>query len=142
MEMPIVEHISEIDANFYVIECLQNMNTEEVKKRVLPLVKTIRKKQPNTPIVLVENMMYKTAFMDKTIETELIQENLALKNEYDNILKSGIQNVYYIKDKQHEKMDNEGTVDGVHLTDLGFLRYADYLIENFKKNQLVKRILH
>ena len=142
MEMPIVEHISEIDANFYVIECLQNMNTEEVKKRVLPLVKTIRKKQPNTPIVLVENMMYKTAFMDKTIETELIQENLALKNEYDNILKSGIQNIYYIKDKQHEKMDNEGTVDGVHLTDLGFLRYADYLIENFKKNQLVKRILH
>jgi hypothetical protein len=142
MEMPIVEHISEIDANFYVIECLQNMNTEEVKKRVLPLVKIIRKKQPNTPIVLVENMMYKTAFMDKTIETELIQENLALKNEYDNILKSGIQNIYYIKDKQHEKMDNEGTVDGVHLTDLGFLRYADYLIENFKKNQLVKRILH
>jgi len=142
MEMPIVELISDIDASFYVIECLQNMNTEEVKKRVLPLVKTIRKKQPNTPIVLVENMMYKTAFMDKTIETELIQENLALKNEYDNILKSGIQNVYYIKDKQHEKMDNEGTVDGVHLTDLGFLRYADYLIENFKKNQLVKRILH
>jgi len=137
MEMAIVEHISEIDANFYVIECLQNMNAEEVKKRVLPLVKTIRKKQPNTPIVLVENMMYKTAFMDKTIETELIQENLALKNEYDNILKNGIQNVYYIKDKQHEKMDNEGTVDGVHLTDLGFLRYADYLIENFKQQQLI-----
>ena len=80
--------------------------------------------------------------MDKTTETESIQENLALKNEYDNILKSGIQNVYYIIDKQHEKMDNEGTVDGVHLTDLGFLRYADYLIENFKKNQPVKRILH
>ena len=142
MEMPIIDHISEIDANFYVIECLQNMNTEQVKERVLPLVKTIRKKHPNTPIVLVENMMYKNAFMDKTIETELIQENLALKNEYDNILKSGIQNVYYIKDKQHDKMDNEGTVDGVHLTDLGFLRYADYLIENFKKNSLIKGILH
>jgi len=29
--------------------------------------------------------------------------------------------------------------DDVHLTDLGFLRYADYLIENFKKNLLIKK---
>lgn len=85
--------------------------------------------------------MYKTAFMDKTIETELIQENLALKNEYDNILKSGIQNIYYIKDKQHEKMDNEGTVDGVHLTDLGFKIYRLFN-RKLIKNQPVKRILH
>ena len=86
-------------------------------------------------------MMYKTAFMDKTTETELIQENLALKNEYDNILKSGIQNVYYIIDKQHEKMDNEGTVDGVHLTDLGFKIYRLFN-RKLIKNQPVKRILH
>ena len=32
--------------------------------------------------------------------------------------------------------DYEGTVDGTHLTDLGFLRYADYLIEKFKENKL------
>jgi len=85
--------------------------------------------------------MYKTAFMDKTTETELIQENLALKNEYDNILKSGIQNVYYIIDKQHEKMDNERTVDGVHLTDLGFKIYRLFN-RKLIKNQPVKRILH
>jgi hypothetical protein len=29
--------------------------------------------------------------------------------------------------------------DVVYLTDLGFLRYADYLIENFKKNLLIKK---
>ena len=34
-------------------------------------------------------------------------------------------------------MDNEGTVDGVHLTDLGFLRYADYLLKNFKNYKLI-----
>ena len=138
METPIIELISEIKASVYVIECLQNMNIKQVKERVLPLVKIIRKKQPSTPIVFVENMMYKTAFLDKTIETELIQENLALKNEYDKILKNGFQNIFYIKDNQELLLDNDGTVDGVHLTDLGFLRYADYLIENFKKNNLIK----
>ncbi|MFT5250311.1 MAG: hypothetical protein ACI93P_002046 [bacterium] len=142
METPIVEVISEIDASFYVIECLQNMDVEQIKERVLPLVEIIRKKYSNTPIVLVENMMYTTAFLDKTIETELIQENLALKEEYDKILEKGFQNVFYIEDMPSFGMDNEGTVDSVHLTDLGFARYADYLIKNFKKYSLVKTVLN
>ena len=142
METPIIELISEIKASVYVIECLQNMNIKQVKERVLPLVKIIRKKQRSTPIIFVENMMYKTAFLDKTIETELIQENLALKNEYDKILKNGFQNIFYIEDMKADGMDNEGTVDGVHLTDLGFLRYANYIIENFKKYNLIKTVAH
>ena len=138
METPIVELISEIDARFYVIECLQNMDSEQVSERVKPLVDIIRTKHPNTPIVLVENMMYTTAFLDQTEETRLIQENAALKNEYDKIIKSGTPNIFYIKDNKDFLVDNEGTVDGVHLTDLGFLRYADYLMENFKKFKLIK----
>ncbi len=133
METPIVELISDIDASFYVIECLQNMDSEQVRERVRPLVDMIRTKHPLTPIVLVENMMYTTAFLDQTIETTLIQENEALKNEFDKIIKRGTPNIFYIKDNKDFLSDNEGTVDGVHLTDLGFLRYADYLIENFKK---------
>ena len=138
METPIVELISEIDARFYVIECLQNMDSERVSERVKPLVDIIRTKHPHTPIVLVENMMYTTAFLDHTEETRLIQENAALKNEYDKIIKSGTPNIFYIKDNKDFLVDNEGTVDGVHLTDLGFLRYADYLMENFKKFKLIK----
>ena len=138
METPIVELISEIDARFYVIECMQNMDSEQVSERVRPLVDIIRTNHPNTPIVLVENMMYTTAFLDQTLETRLIEENAALKNEYDKIIKSGTPNIFYIKDNKDFLVDNEGTVDGVHLTDLGFLRYADYLMENFKKFKLIK----
>ena len=138
METPIVELISEIDARFYVIECLQNMDSEQVKERVKPLVDIIRTNHPHTPIVLVENMMYTMAFLNQTLETRLIEENTALKNEYDKIIKSGTPNIFYIKDNKDFLVDNEGTVDGVHLTDLGFKRYADYLIENFKKFKFIK----
>ena len=142
METPIVELISEIDAQFYVIECMQNMDSEQVTERVRPLVDMIRTNHPYTPIVLVENMMYTMAFLDQKIKTRLIQENAALKNEYDKIIKSDIPNIFYIKDNKDFLLDNEGTVDGVHLTDLGFLRYSDYLIENFKKNLLIKEKLN
>ena len=40
------------------------------------------------------------------------------------------------------EMDNEGAVNVLHLTDLGFLRYANYLIENFKKYNLIKILTH
>jgi len=138
METPIVELISEIDARFYVIECLQNMDSEQVKERVKPLVDIIRTNHPYTPIVLVENMMYTMAFLNQTLETRLIEENTSLKNEYDKIIKNGTPNIFYIKDNKEFLVDNEGTVDGVHLTDLGFKRYADYLIENFKKFKFIK----
>jgi len=68
----------------------------------------------------------------------LIEENTSLKNEYDKIIKNGTPNIFYIKDNKEFLVDNEGTVDGVHLTDLGFKRYADYLIENFKKFKLFR----
>ena len=69
METPIVKLISEIDAHFYVIECMQNMDSEQVSERVRPLVDMIRTNHPFTPIVLVENMMYTMAFLNQTLET-------------------------------------------------------------------------
>ena len=39
---------------------------------------------------------------------------------------------FLYKDNQNSLEDNEGTVDGVHLADLGVSRYANYLLENFK----------
>ena len=42
--------------------------------------------------------------------------------------KNGFQNVFYVRDIKVDGMDNEVTVDGVHFTDLVFLRYANYII--------------
>ena len=139
MEKAIVELISEIDASIYVIECLQNMDASGVMERTLPTVEIIRKKHFTTPIIFVENIMYESAFLDKNIETELNHENLVLHNEYKKILEKGFQNIFYIDNNYSLQGDHEGTVDGVHLTDLGFLRYADHLIKNFKEFNLILR---
>jgi hypothetical protein len=71
-----------------------------------------------------------------------MQKNLALKNEYDKILKNGFQNVFYTIDMKIDGMSNEATEDGVHLTDLHFLRYANYIIDTFKKYNLIKIVAH
>jgi len=50
-----------------------------------------------------------------------------------------MKGVYYISSANAIGTDNEGTVDGTHMTDLGFMRYAEYLIGKFREKGLVMR---
>lgn len=139
MDPPMAELISGIKASYYVIDCLPNMTAEQVTDSVMPLAKVIRAKNPNTPIVFVENVEYTRAIFQASLKKSMDEKNRALKTEFDKLVKGGMKNLIYINAAGSIGNDNEGTVDGTHLTDLGFLRYADYLIDQFKKNKLVIR---
>lgn len=138
MEQPVAELISGIDARFYVIECLPNMKTAEVKKRTRVLTDIIRRNRPETDIIFVENLIYEGSFLNKNGGMHLIEKNAALKDEFEKMQEQGYQGIYYIDNKGAIGEDHEGTVDRVHFTDLGFMRYADYLIMKFKQFNLVE----
>ena len=61
----------------------------------------------------------------------------ALKIEYDKMINRGDKNIFYIESENALGADYEGTVDGVHFTDLGFKRYADYLMEKLEELKLL-----
>ena len=140
MEEPIAKLISEFDAKIYVIECMPNMNfPESITKRTIPLIDTIREKNPNTPIILVD--LFKPTF---SVLNNIVLEwgkgmDNALKIEYQKMIDNGYNNLYYFESLKALGDDQEGTVDGVHFTDVGFTRYADFLIENFKELGLIKQ---
>ena len=139
MEQPINELISELNPLFYVIECLPNMDSEQVTNRTIPLVKTIRKKHPETPIIFVENFIYASLVLDSKTKALINKKNTALKTEYAKMIEDGVNNVFYISSQNATGIDNEGTVDGAHFTDLGFIRYADFLIDKFVQFGLINK---
>ncbi|QCX38981.1 hydrolase [Aureibaculum algae] len=139
MEQPINELISEFNPLFYVIECLPNMNAEQVKNRTIPLVKTLQKKRPNTPIVFVENFLRESSALDIKGKALTNEKNATLKAEYIKMIEGGFKNVFYISSENATGDDHEGTVDGVHFTDLGFIRYADFLIDQFFQLGLIPK---
>ena len=57
----------------------------------------------------------------------------------DILIHNGVQNLFYIESEGAIGYDHEGTVDGVHFTDLGFLRYADFLIKQFENFGLITK---
>lgn len=140
MEQPIAKLISELDPAFYVIECLPNMKSaEQVTNRTIPLVKTIREKHPETAIVFIENFIYEPSILDKKKSDKINSLNRALKTEYTKMVEDGFNNIYYVSSENATGDDHEGTVDGVHFTDLGFMRYADFLIEKFVQLDLISK---
>lgn len=139
MDPPMAELISGIKASFYVIDCLPNMTAKQVTDSVIPLARAIRSKNPNTPIVFVENVEYTRAIFQASLLNSMNEKNQALKTEFNKLVQEGMKDLIYISAKGSIGTDNEGTVDGTHLTDLGFIRYADYLIEKFKENKLAIR---
>lgn len=140
MEKPLAELISGIDASCYVIDGTGNMTPEEVHKNALPLVEIIRSKRAATPIVFIEGPISEKAYFDSLDMADINNKNMALKTEYEKMIKSGFKNIYYIDNKGMKGNDHESTVDGVHFTDLGFLRYADFFLSKLKQFKLTNAI--
>ena len=60
-------------------------------------------------------------------------EFLALKEEVEKLRAAGHKNIHYLSTDYLIGSDEEATVDGIHLTDLGFVRLAEKLYEKIKE---------
>ena len=139
MEQPISKLISESDPAFYVIECMPNMfPIDIISSNTIPLVDTIRDKNPNTPIILVDLFTSPLTTLDKISDKMRDEMNNLLKTEYEKMIENGYENIIYLETKSALGYDYEGTVDAIHFTDLGFTRYSNFLIEKFKEFNLIK----
>lgn len=125
MDMSMATLLTEIKASAYVIDCLPNMHASGVRARVKPLVKALRKSQPNTPIILVEDRSYTNSFLITSKAERSQQSRLQLRKAFQDLQSSGMRRLYYLPGSDLLGGDGEGTVDSSHPTDLGFIRQAE-----------------
>jgi hypothetical protein len=111
---------------------------KNVTLKTIPLVDKIRENNSQAPIVFVELFISSTSLLDKNKQKENKAMNTALKTEYDKMINNGYNNIYYVESDNALGLDQEGTVDSVHFTDLGFIRYADFLLEKFEEFNIIE----
>ena len=139
MEESIANLISDSNPIFYVIECMPNMYPPDlVSNNTIPLIDTIRAKDFDTPIILVDLFTSPITALDKNAIRGTIEMNNALKTQYDKMINNGYNNIIYLETQSALGNDFEGTVDAVHFTDLGFIRYSDFLVKKFEELELFK----
>ena len=127
MEPEVAALLAALDPSVYVVDCLPNMNAQEVSDRAAPLVRTLRAAHPQTPIVLVEDRTNAGAAFRAAARQGHAARRAALWEEYQTLLAEGVSDLHYVAGERLLGDDGEATIDGSHPTDLGFVRMADAL---------------
>jgi hypothetical protein len=133
LDLEIAEAMAEIDASCYVIDCLPNVDIALMNEKYLPFLAAIRKKRPDVPVLLVENILFPHMCFDQSLNKMLTEKNLTLRRIFGELKGKGDRHIYYMKADKLIGEDYEATVDGVHLTDLGFLRISQNLYPVLRK---------
>jgi hypothetical protein len=124
-EPELAQLLAELDPAAYVLDPLPNMKEEWVTPRIGQLMELLRTAHSKTPIVLVENVAYPDGDFVASRGERYTNSNTRLHALYQKLVKAGDKNLFYVPAKGLLGTDNEGTVDGTHPTDLGFMRMAD-----------------
>ena len=90
-------------------------------------VNILRQARPDVPIVMLEGPIYPYARYDSFFRNYLPRKNAAFRRNYDRLKAENPENLYYVTSDYLDGIEDDGTVDGIHLTDLGFRHYADKL---------------
>ena len=131
MDPEMGELFAELDPVLFVLDASPNMYADLIDQRGVRFVQILREKHPDTPILLVENHIHAHSWIIPSKAEEDRTNREALRRVYDHFIAAGDKNIYYLRADNlvGEKIDNDTTMDGSHLNDLGMYRMADSLEE-------------
>lgn len=127
MDKSMVETIKRVDAEKYVIDCLPNCTQQIIRDSGYYFISSLAAARPDVTIYMVENIDYPDRLVNQRTAKDLVEKNQIWSDLYKRLRKEGYKNLRYIPAKGLVGDDDEHSVDGAHLTDLGFLRMAEGL---------------
>ena len=123
------------DVAAYVLDPVPNCTKNMCDSLTHGFVHLLRTLRPGVPIIMVEGPMYSYAKYSAFYGEYLPQKNHEFHKNFLRLLADDPSNLYYLSSDGLWDPDNEGTVDGIHLTDIGFYFYAKTL-EPYLRNIL------
>jgi lysophospholipase L1-like esterase len=133
MEAAVAGYLATVPADCYVLDCIPNPSPDLIRERSYPFIKYLRAHQPAVPIILVETIFRENGHWDQQLGQRVKKQNEEIRKTYERLLKDGYKNIYYICSEALTGNDHEATIDGIHLTDLGFDRIATTLLPVIRK---------
>jgi len=127
MEPEMAHLLAELNPALYMLANLENVKAEQVYDRTIAFVGILRAAHPRTPILLVEPVRFSHAFLQPDVNRDILLKRTELRRAFEILLRNGVNGLHYMYGDPLYGEDGEAAVDGVHATDLGFLRQADAL---------------
>lgn len=134
LDLEIAHLMASVDASMFVLDFVPNATVEQMKERADEFYSIIRRKHPDTPILFIEDPIFTHSPFDTRIAKEVKDKNETLNAIFQSLKQRGEKNIYFLSSRDIIGHDGEATVDGIHFTDLGFMRYAEVLYPILKKH--------
>lgn len=133
LDPEIASVMAHVNAGAFILDFVPNASVEQIEERAEQFYQILRDKQPQTPVLFIEDPIFTHTRFDQRVAEEVTKKNKALQAFYQFLKRKGERNIYFLSSKDILGQDGEATVDGIHFTDLGFMRYADILCPVIKK---------
>ncbi len=134
LDMEIAELMASVeDPGLYVLDYVPNASAQAIDEVGEQFFRIIRDAHPEVPVVFIEDVIFPHTIFDNKILEEVTKKNVAQKRLFKKLKKSGEKRIYYISAEGMIGDDGEATVDAIHFTDLGAMRYVDHVLPVIKK---------
>jgi len=115
------------DVAAFIIDPIPNCTKNMCDSLTYDFINIIRKARPDVPIFMVEGQEYSYEKYSGFYSKYLPQKNYEFHKNYLKLKAENPKNLYYIDRKDLYGPNHDGSVDGIHLTDLGFFYYSKKL---------------
>ncbi|MCC5830877.1 MAG: hypothetical protein JJU36_15630 [Phycisphaeraceae bacterium] len=129
MEPIMADLMGTMDASIFVVDCLPNMSPPMVRERALPFVLKLRQLKPTVPIILVEDRIMTSAWIQRRVREDHQAKRRELRLTFQKLIEHGVPGIHYLNGEHLLGDDHEATNDASHPSDLGMMRQADIMTE-------------
>ncbi|MDI9551335.1 MAG: hydrolase [Bacteroidales bacterium] len=117
----------------FVLDYVPNASAEKITSSGETFFRVLRDAHPDVPVLFVEDPTFPHAAFDQKILQEINAKNAAQRALFERLKKAGEKKIFYLPTEKLIGSDGEATVDGIHFTDLGMMRYSDAIIPLLRK---------
>ena len=121
------------DPGLFVLDYVPNAWDYMIDEKGEEFFRIIRDAHPDVPVVFIEDVIFPHTIFDNAIREEVEKKNEAQKRLYRKLKKAGEKRIYYIGAEGMIGDDGEATVDAIHFTDLGAMRYVEHVLPTIRK---------
>lgn len=134
LDMEIAELMASVeDPAIFVFDYVPNAYDYLIREKGEEFFRIVRDAHPDVPILFLEDPYFAHYDWDANIRQEVDKKNAAQKELFDKLKKQGEKRIYYLKSDDMLGDDKEPFVENIHFTDLGMMRYADWITPYLKK---------
>lgn len=124
------------DPGAFVLDNLYNCTPDIIHDSTAMFVKILRDAHPDVPILLLGHVPYSHSSFDTKCRNLQASRIEAQKQEFSKLKDAGYENIFYYDCSMTLGTDLEASVDGTHFTDLGMMRYAEWMTPILRKHML------